>query len=172
MSVGRIIMHGIIWRRGARLLGIWLAVWLGLLCARGAELGVGLDVAGGPLVVVVAGLDVNERWAMEGSVGGFPGIILRAEWNVRRVLARRRPSYVEGGVGCLWFFRGRGDGESIRDLHVNVGIARPWRGGFEVRADIGLLWVPVSVNPWIEKEFPDVAVPVVPAIGVKIVRGI
>jgi hypothetical protein len=138
--------------------------------AAGANIGFRAGFKDGPCLSFVFDQALNERLNLRVPVGGLPGVVMRAEANLRMsgVQSERKWSrYVEGGIGYFQFFRGEIDGENIKDVHFMLGLTRKFMTSSEVDFGIGALYAPFSINPWLREEHPDV-IPVVPLIGIEL----
>jgi hypothetical protein len=131
---------------------------------RASSIGLRWDFSGGPLVALAGELDLSDRWSINLDCGGFPAIIIRGEVDLRYYTGRSWPSYWQVGQGRYWFFRGQGEGHHVNEFHLRSGISRELNGSWIWFMDIGLLWAPLQINPWIRQQFPE-AIPIVPLAG-------
>ena len=151
----------------------FIALFIALCTASAMGAGIGLKggFSGGPIFSIIGIKEVDDKLSFNLSIGGFPGIIMHAESNLRldiQSLLDNWSHYIQGGIGYTEFFHGKGDGENVEDIHFTFGMSRPFLSSWEFSADIGLLYAPHSVNPWLKEEFPD-SIPIVPVIGLEIV---
>ena len=126
--------------------------------ASATEIGLKAGTLGGPLFSVVCMKDISDKLSADFTVGGFPGIILRAETNLKKYTGKLRgkwATYWQGGLGYIEFYRGKGDGHSLKEMHLSYGMSREYGAAFEVSADFGLFYMPRSLNEWVEDEFED-----------------
>ncbi len=137
-----------------------------MLCGKASGNGIGLrwDFSGGPLLVAAGEINLAEHCSLNLTCGGFPGIIMRGDADLRLYTGRKWPSYWQTGYGRYWFFRGQAEGEQLNEFHLRSGISRRLGKNWSWFIDLGLLWAPLQLNPWIESEHPDV-IPVVPLAG-------
>lgn len=131
--------------------------------------GIGLEaaIAGGPMLAIVGIADLNDRLSFNLPIGGYPGIIMRAELNLRLCIESTWENwtpFIEGGLGYTKLLRGEREGENMKDIHFNIGISKPWRSSWEISFDAGLLYAPRFLNPTWDYVNPDV-LPIVPMIG-------
>lgn len=138
--------------------------------AQAGDTGIGVKVgfSGGPCFSALGNLKLNETSSLNLSLGGFPGIILRVESNYRYTIIKKWSPFMQGGIGYWRFFRGRGEGQGITDLHLDFGISRSITPAFDISGNIGILYVPAFINPWFKEEFSD-GIAIVPAIGFEII---
>jgi len=142
--------------------------------AMGTEIGLKSGFTGGPMLSIVGIAEVKDKLSFNLPIGGFPGVIMRVESNLRSEMDsswKNWSPYMQGGIGYTEFFRGKGDGENINDIHFTFGMSRPFRSSWEFSVDIGLLYAPYFVNPWLKEEFPG-GIPIVPIIGMEITHKI
>ena len=134
---------------------VWFA--LGLLAvlsvrpalAGDTSVGVRLEFVGGPCLSAVIGQRLGPNGVVKLAVGGFPGIILRLQANVAFVPERDRAFFGTGGVGYNRYYRGRASGRGLMEFHAGVG--HSWRSGSNavLAPELGVIYIPTSVNPWI-----------------------
>ena len=138
--------------------------------AQAGDTGIGVKVgfSGGPCFSVLGNLKLDDTSSLNLSMGGFPGIILRVESNYRYTIIKQWAPFMQGGIGYWRFFRGRGDGQGITDLHLDFGISRSITSAFDISANIGVLYVPAFINPWFREEFSD-GIALVPTMGIEII---
>ena len=118
----------------------------------------GSITAGGPLISVVPAVNLDKDLSLSFRVGGFPSIILKMEADLSLDLEPTQNGwgpYIEGGIGYWRFYRGRGDGKSLKDLHFTYGIIKPFKDRWEFFAEAGILYAPYIINPWIREEYPN-----------------
>jgi len=79
------------------------------------DIGIGgkMGFSGGPSISLVGSVKWNDRVSLNASVGGFPGIIMMTEANVRYHFSETTWStYSQGGFGYISIFRGKGEGKN------------------------------------------------------------
>ena len=138
-------------------------------------IGVQLSFVGGPLVSLVVNVELPREFLLNLSLGGFPGILLRAEANLRYYFLKYaaiayagwRP-YAQLGLGYVRIFRSNLSYNEVKEIHVNGGLAYKGFPALTLSADVGLLWAPPAVNPQMREEFPDELL-IVPMIGIEAV---
>lgn len=138
-------------------------------------IGVQLSFAGGPLVSLVVNVELPHEFLLNLSLGGFPGILLRAEANLRYYFLKYaaiayvgwRP-YAQLGLGYVRIFHSNISYKDIKEIHLNGGLAYKGFPSLTLSADVGLLWAPPAVNPQVKEEFPDKLL-IVPMISVEAV---
>ena len=138
--------------------------------ATGADIGFRAGFKDGPFLSFVFDQALNERLNLRVPVGGLPGVVMRAEANLRmsRVPQENKwARYIEGGIGYFQFFRGEIDGENIKDIHFMMGLTRSLMTSLGVDVGIGMLYAPLSINPWLKDEYPNI-VPIVPMVGIEV----
>ena len=133
-------------------------------------IGIGLktEIAGGPVLSVVGMTTLHNKLSLNLSVGGFPGIILRVEPNLRLSTEKKWLSYIQGGIGYWRGFRGKAENKNLVDIHFNAGISKSLSSSLILSADIGLIYVPHWINPAFIRELSGV-IPIVPMISLEIV---
>jgi len=134
-------------------------------------IGVKTEFTGGPLFSVVGMTKLPNKLSLNVSVGGFPGIIMRAESNLRLSKEKKWSLYTQGGFGWTRIFRGSGENKNVMDVHFNIGISRYFPPSLNLSAGIGLLYAPYWANPWFKEKFSDV-IPVAPMVSLEVVYGI
>ena len=77
---------------GGSLLSVFFLSFL-VGTALGSGLGLRWDITGGPLFVAAGEIDLADNWSLNLTCGGFPGIIMRAEADLRLYTGKRWPSY-------------------------------------------------------------------------------
>jgi hypothetical protein len=135
-----------------------------------ADIGFRAGFKDGPLISFVFDQKLSERLSLSVPVGGLPGVVMRAEANLRMSgvpQENKWARYIEGGIGYFQFFRGEIDGENIKDIHFMLGLTRNFRKSFWADVGVGMLYAPLSINPWLKDEYPDV-VPIVPMVGIEV----
>ncbi|MCK5218252.1 hypothetical protein KAR10_01945 [bacterium] len=143
---------------------------LAINTAQAGDAGIGVKVgfSGGPCFSALGNLKLNDTSSLNLALGGFPGIILRVESNYRYTIIKSWSPFLQGGIGYWMFFRGRGEGQGITDLHLDFGISRSITPVFDISANLGVLYVPAFINPWFKEEFSD-GIAMIPTIGFEIV---
>ncbi len=141
--------------------------------AQAGDMGIGVKMgfSGGPCFSALGIWELNNSSSLNLSLGGFPGIIFKVESNYRYTIVKEWSPFIQGGIGYWRIFRGRGDGQGITDIHMDFGISRSITPAFDISANIGILFVPVFINPWFKEEFSD-GIAIVPAIGLEIIYGL
>ncbi len=136
-----------------------------------ADTGVGLQIefVGGPCFAVVVENHFSRMAGVRFSVGGFPGIILRAESEVRFSAPRRRAAVFLVGAGYNRFFRGRANGKGLTEFHLGGGYRWTLKEKFRIGLNGGLLYAPTVLNPWFKETFKEEGdlLPVVPFVGIE-----
>lgn len=125
--------------------------------------GLKLGFVGGPMISLLLDAQIKDKMSMNFSVGGFPGIIMRAESNFRYTTKKNWSPYFQAGFGYTMIFRGKGEGKDLKDIHINFGLSRKLWPAFHLNADIGLLYAPAFINPFVKENLKGV-LPVVPTI--------
>ena len=146
------------------------SIILVLLSAMNMGVGAKMGFSGGPSIALLGSVKLNNRVSINASVGGFPGIIMMSEVNARYHFSNKTWSpFAQGGFGIIRFFRGRGEGKNIKEFHVCGGILWSHASSLEFGADLGLMYGPFSLNPWIEEEFPDLLIFICPILRIEAV---
>jgi hypothetical protein len=138
-------------------------------------IGVQLSFVGGPLISLVVNVELPHEFLLNLSLGGAPGILLRAEANLRYYFLKYaaiayvgwRP-YAQLGLGYVRIFHPNISYNEIKEIHVNGGLAYKGFPALNLSADVGLLWAPPVVNPQVKEEFPDELL-IVPMISLEAV---
>jgi hypothetical protein len=136
----------------------------------GVDGSLGLQAAftGGPVLSAVGILELNDNLSFNLPVGGFPGIIFRTEMNCRygfSPLNKFWSTYLQGGFGYSEFYRGKGEGKTIRDVHCSFGMNKIINTKWEFYWDAGFLYIPGWANRWWKEEF-DKDIGITPSIVV------
>ena len=113
---------------------------------------------------VAGGFKIYGGMTANVSLGGFPGIILRCNFNLRYYRSGIWTPYFKCGLGYTKIFRSNKAMNYLWDIHFNIGLNKTLNPNFDISADIGLLYAPYTFNPMLEEEFPDV-LPIVPMLG-------
>ena len=137
------------------------------------SIGLRLGFMGGPSFSAAMDHHLNDSMAINFGVGGFPGIILRLEANVRIIQMKPNTVYYSAGVGYNRFYRGQADGKGMTEFHVGVGYRWTLKQNVFFDLDGGLIYVPIGINKWmsdINKEGKDnlEMLPIVPYVGFEI----
>lgn len=138
-------------------------------------IGVKVGFSGGPAFSIIGMMRLSDNTFMDLSIGGFPEIVLIAESNLRYAHRKKWSPYIKTGIGVFCFFRGKGEGKSIKEIHLNFGISRNFKYPIKLSADIGIIYLPYFANKWIEDEFDEEVkgmIPIVPTIGVEFIYGL
>ena len=131
------------------------------------DLGVKLELSGGPIFSAMVGIPLNEKLDLDISAGGFPEIILRSDANLRFKKERKWFPFYLTGVGVMSFFRGNADGKTIVTFQANAAIRTFRLSRFQISPYIGILYVPNWLNKDFDDDLPDLAV--VPMLGVEMI---
>ncbi len=129
--------------------------------------GVGIEAGfcGGPVFSFIMIVELNDRFSFNGTIGGFPGIILVSRANCRFQFTRTEWSpYLQTGLGYFHYYRGNAKGKSIKETHLDLGLIWPNNNRWTLNGDIGLLYAPFGLNKWLKDEFPDIPIFIYPAI--------
>ncbi len=129
--------------------------------------GIGIEAgfSGGPTLSLTMTMELNERISLNGSIGGFPGIILVSRAGIRVQLTRTElSSYVQTGVGYFHYYRGTAKGKGIKEAHFDLGLLWPNTGKWKLNFDLGLLYAPYSINHWLQEEYPEVPLFIYPVV--------
>lgn len=137
------------------------------------SIGFRLGFMGGPSFSAVMDHHLNDNMAINFAVGGFPGIILRLEANVRCIPMKRNTVYYSGGVGYNRFYRGQADGKGMTEFHAGAGYRWTLKQNAFFGLDGGLIYIPIGINKWMgdmNKEGKDDSkmLPIVPYVGFEI----
>jgi hypothetical protein len=154
----------------SKFVAVIILVLLTINIAQAGDTGIGVKMGftGGPCFSAVGELELDNTSSLNLSVGGFPEIILRVETNYRYTIIKQWSPFMQIGIGYWEFFRGRGEGEGIIDIHLDFGISRSITPAFGFSANIGILYIPAVINPWFREEFSD-GIAVVPTISFGII---
>ncbi|MCK5243508.1 hypothetical protein KAR34_13755 [bacterium] len=149
---------------------VFLLLLLTINTAQAGDAGIGVKMgfSGGPCFSAVGELELDDTSSLNLSIGGFPGIILRVESNYRYTIIKKWSPFIQAGIGYWEFFRGRGEGQGIIDLHLDFGISKSITPAFDISANIGIIYIPAFINPWFKEEFSD-GIAMVPAISFEII---
>ena len=133
------------------------------------DFGVKLEISGGPIFSVMAGVPLNEKLDLDISAGGFPGIIFRSDVNFKFKKERKWFPFYLTGVGVMSFFRGNADGKTIVTFQANAAIRTFQLSVFKISPYIGILYVPSWLNKNFDDDLTDLAI--VPMLGVEMIYG-
>jgi hypothetical protein len=125
-------------------------------------IGVKLSFVGGPLVSLVVSVELPDEFLLDLSLGGAPGILFRAEANLRYSFLKYaaiawigwRP-YAQLGLGYVRSFRSNLPYNEVKEIHLSGGLAYKGFPALTLSADVGLLWAPSAVNPQVKEVFPN-----------------
>jgi len=132
------------------------------------DFGVKLETSGGPIMSAMVGIPLNEKLELDVSVGGFPGIIIRSDANLRFKKERKWFPFYLAGTGVMSFFRGTADGKTIVTFQANAAIRTFQLSSFQISPYIGILYVP----SWINTDFDNpTGIEVISMLGVEIMFG-
>ncbi len=135
-----------------------------------SDFGMGAKIAfsGGPIISLLSNVSFNDNISMNLSIGGFPGIIMKVESNLRCSKKKEWSPYLQGGLGFTRFFRGKAKDKNLNDIHFNVGITKSYPSSLKLSADIGLLYAPYGVNYWLREESPDITYFIYPVVNFEV----
>ena len=133
------------------------------------DFGAKLELSGGPIMSVMAGIPLNEKLDLDISAGGFPGILFRSDANLRLKKDRKWFPFYLTGVGVMSFYRGNADGKTIVTFQANAAVRTFQLSVFEISPYIGILYVPNWINTDFDEDLPDLAI--VPMLGVEMMFG-
>ena len=133
------------------------------------DFGTKLEISGGPILSVMAGVPLNDKLDINLSAGGFPGIIFRSDANFKFKKDRKWFPFYLTGVGVMSFFRGSADGKTIVTFQANAAIRTFQLSVFKISPYIGILYVPNWLNKDFDEDLDDLAI--VPMLGVEMIYG-
>ena len=130
--------------------------------------GLRFSLSGGPVLSLVVDQRLSPDVRVNFAVGGFPGVILRLEANLRIIPDKKKTIYYGGGFGYWRIYRGRGDGKSVKEFHGNIGYQFAAKDHLLFGGDVGLLYAPLSLNRWMTdlSDNPDM-IPIVPVANIE-----
>jgi len=129
--------------------------------------GLRFTFSGGPMLSLVVDQRLSQDMRVNFAVGGFPGIILGVEANIRIAPKKRKAIIYGGGMGWRRFYRGRGDGKSLKLFQGFVGYQFESPAKWLYSGDVGLVYVPRSLNRWMDDLFDNDSIPIVPYLSVE-----
>jgi len=129
--------------------------------------GLRFTFSGGPMLSLVVDQRLTQDMHVNFAVGGFPGIILGVEANIRIAPKKQKTITYGGGMGWRRFYRGRGDGKSLKLFQGFVGYQFESPAKWLYSGDVGLVYVPRSLNRWMDDLFDNDSIPIVPYLSVE-----
>ncbi len=135
--------------KGNRLFFVSMICIVLVAAASASETSAGLrfSFSGGPMLSLVIDQRLGPNMRVDFAVGGFPGILLNLEANLRFIPEMQETFYFGGGIGCRRIYRGRGAGETLKELHSVVGYHYETNHAF-FSGQVGVLYAPQSINAW------------------------
>ena len=133
------------------------------------DLGAKLEISGGPVFSVMAGVPINKKLDLDISAGGFPEIIFRSDANFKFKKDRKWFPFYLTGVGVMSFFRGNADGKTIVTFQANAAVRTFQLSVFKISPYIGILYVPNWLNKDFDDDLSDIAI--VPMLGMEMIYG-
>jgi len=132
-----------------------------------ANVGIKLEIAGGPIFAIAGYIPLNEKLELNFSAGGFPEIIFRSDINIRYRKERKWFPFYQAGAGLMSFLRGNYDGKSIVTFQANAAIRTYQLSRFQISPYLGVIYVPNWINIDIKEDLTDLAV--VPMLGIEFI---
>ena len=116
-------------------------------------------------IVLVAAASASDTIAgLRFTFSGGPMLSLVVD---QRLSQDMRVNFAVGGMGWRRFYRGRGDGKSLKLFQGFVGYQFESPAKWLYSGDVGLVYVPRSLNRWMDDLFDNDSIPIVPYLSVE-----